>query len=251
MRGNLRVGHRDVQNDRLTGECTLLNGFTDLLQKQLVHLVAPSEHDFFLIACDASRVQQGFEHGDTDPDETHDVTIADLYRIMPYADTIMIAVLSPQQLLRIVESNARRVLQRERLVDFGGDIEPMDWAKIARGFLHFSSELRYSIRLQKSGMSLCDDVRLAGKPLEELSKKNRIAVAINSYTARGNQGWGREPEGAFVEFGGVSLPDMGFTDTGAPFQTAIIEGLRNGLEVDARFDGRILVTEEKTASSAE
>lgn len=248
VHGNAQITARDVQNDRLCGECALINALTDLLQHQLPQLIPLPEHDYLVAACDASGIQQGFDDLDETEGATHNVTIADLYRILPYADSVMVAVVSPQQLERIIGSNCRRVLMRRELVDNGGTIQPMDWAHIARGFLHFSSTLRYKIERRKTEPHYGSDLRIAGLPLSELAPKTRVALVLNSFSARGNQGWGRDPGAAFAEFGQVSLPEMGFHDTGLPFRTAIIEALKACSELKANLDGRVTVRRSRNTA---
>jgi len=250
VHGSAQISARDVQNDRLCGECALINALTDLLQQELPQLIPLPKHDYLVAACDASGIQQGFDDLYETEGSPQNVTIADLYRILPYADSVMIAVVSPQHLERIIGSNCRRVLMRRELADYGGTIQPMDWAHIARGFLHFSSALRYKIERRKPEQNCWSDLKLAGLPLSGLAPETRIALVLNSFSARGNQGWGRDPDAAFTEFGQVSLPEMEFHDTGLPFRTAIIEALKNCSEIKANLDGRVSVRRNRTAAGA-
>lgn len=60
------------------------------------------------------------------------VNIIDVYRLMPYADTIVLISIDGKLLEKIIKGNARRINKAYK-------------PNIERGFLHFSKELRYKI----------------------------------------------------------------------------------------------------------
>jgi len=91
------------------------------------------------------------------------VNIIDLYRLMPYADTLVIFNLSGRELERIIISNALRL-----------DYE--DISNVPRGFLHFSRELRYSINYEKRTVS---DITINGISIKDCYDRSISVAAPN------------------------------------------------------------------------
>ena len=214
--------------DRLSGESAVANMITDALLFRYDRDLRDDRDGTVVVACDASGIQSGLTEENL---ESRLLRIDDLYRILPYADSIYRAVITPADLERIVRSNIARRIPPAALEPRGGDIGVMDWAKIARGYLHFSRNLRYG-----TGQSAI--VAIDGIPLADLPQDYPITLYCNSFSAMGNQGWSVTDEDAFHEFGSVSLPELGFTDTAIPLRTALIEALRDIGAVTLERDGR-------------
>ena len=243
-----RANNADVLTtltDRLSGECALANVITDAIHTWF----GPSHTEGVIVACDASGIQSGLVEGNL---KDQLIRIDDLYRILPYADSIYRAVLSPLDVIAILKSNSLRRLHHESLESNGGDIGLMDWAKISRGFLHFSGNLRYRIISVPSGTetgtdslngakSTAVDIFLNDKPIEAFSQDHKIVMYCNSFSANGNQGWSPKDEESFHDFGSVSLPDFGFEDVGEPFRTALIASLKQLTTVSIGRDQRIRI----------
>lgn len=231
--------------DRLSGECALANAITDAVRNHFTMASGGS----VVVACDASGIQSGLTEENT---AEGIIRIDDLYRILPYADSIYRAILFPKQLVAILESNALRRIPANRLVSAGGEIGLMDWSKIARGYLHFSGNLRYRITGTNGGESHAagsqspqpphlTEILLDGKPIESYPDDYEIVMYCNSFSALGNQGWSEKDESNFQEFGFVSLPALGFNDTGEPFRSVLIESLMQLGVVSIVRDGRVKV----------
>jgi len=224
-----------VLEDRLSGECSIANLITDSVRIAAVSAgVAREPADHVVVAADASGIQSSMLG-------TRAIRVDDLYRILPYADSVFAAVLRPADLTAILESNARRRLARTLLETHGGPIGLMDWSQIARGFLHFSAGLRYTI----AGPHEAEvDATIDGRPVGSLPDSTRILMLCNSFTAMGNQGWGLRDDESFREFGAVSLPAMGFSDRGKPYRQLVIEAIERHGEVTIAKDGRLRVDTE-------
>ena len=218
--------------DRLTGECAVADMITDALYDRC----RTSEHSIVIVACDASGIQSGITE---DNRKKGILCIDDFYRILPYADSLFRAVVTPDDLEEIVQSNSRRVLPRRLLETQGGDIGPMDWSKIARGFLHFSWNLRYRIEENREG-NRASGITIDNVPLEELPPQTSIALYCNSFSAMGNQGWSVDEE-SFGEFGSVSLSELPFSDTTIPLRIALIESLSGKKHLTLGRDGRLII----------
>jgi len=221
-----RTEKETVLEDRLSGECGIANMICDALFE---HLRDPARHEggrHLVVACDASGILGGLG-------ESAELRVDDLYRILPYADSLYEAVVNPSDLLSILASNVLRRLPPDSLSGRGGPVDPTDWARIARGYLHFSGNLRY-----RAGPSGLRGATLHGTPLSELPEREGIRIICNSFSAMGNQGWGPLDTAAFEEFGSVSLPALGFEDRGEPLRQVLISSLSRKTAVDIVTDGR-------------
>jgi hypothetical protein len=213
--------------DRLTGECAIANMITDAIRRG----IRSGEDHPVIVATDASGIHSGLM------DDTS-LRVDDLYRILPYADSLYRAEITPTQLHVVLGSNALRILPREKLMTRGGPIGLRDWAYIARGFLHFSENLRYTMSTG-TGETTVEDVTLDGVRLDQMPRRQRIVVYCNSFSAMGNQGWGIADDASFREFGRVSLRAFGFRDTGRPYRQALIDSLEGAGALRIAKDGRI------------
>ncbi len=91
------------------------------------------------------------------------VNIIDLYRLMPYADTIVAFSLTGKDLEKILTSNALRL-----------DSDYI--SNITRGFIHFSRELRYTINKTDRTIS---NITINNIPIEDCYERLFIIAAPN------------------------------------------------------------------------
>lgn len=218
---------------RLSGECAVANMITDTIQQWY----ASEEENTLVVAIDATGIHAGLTDAQA---RGAPLRVDDFYRILPYADSLYRAVLTAEELRKIVDSNSRRILRRNELEGRGGKIGLMDWSQIARGYLHFSGNLRYRLVHDTRGRR-ASDITVNDAPIEAFGTDHRITVYCNSFSAMGNQGWAPGSDTSFAEFGAVSLPALGFTDTGIPLRLALIEALRANSPTTVGRDGRLVV----------
>lgn len=176
-----------VFNEFAAGESALANFITaGIVARARAHGLPV---DFAMI--DASVVRAGLPAGD--------LTFADWFALMPYADTLRLCQLSGWQVWALLQDNARRVdLPHEHHVE--------------RGFLHFSGQLRYRLRLgHRREENQAEEVLLHGKPL--------LAQLDDSFTAVAPSFWRQlaRPWEEYARAEGLPLLEraaLHFNDTG-------------------------------------
>lgn len=165
------------------------------------------------------------------------------YDVMPYADAIHVATVTGAQLRDILNNNAVRLLRPEEVdgVDLNGFV--------SRGFLHFSSGIRYEIALGADAKSVkAVNITLNGQPIEEVLDKT-FTLAINSYIAFGAYGeaWNGTPisGGVAGNIPSFDLRKLDYNHTGLVYRNEVIAFIRD-LKVitkddGAKLDGRLTV----------
>lgn len=154
-----------IRNDFATGESALANFITDALVARCREHGYPV--DFAMI--DASCLRTGLPIG-------QELTFADWFNLMPFADTIELCRITGQQLAQLLQDNACRV-------DRPG--EP----HTERGFAQFSRQVRYTIRLKAGIREACaEDIRLNGIPLQQQFEKS-FWVACTSFFRELSGSW--------------------------------------------------------------
>ena len=163
------------------------------------------------------------------------------FDVMPYADQVHVATITGRQLQAMLDSNAQRMLRPEEVgaADLAGFV--------SRGFLHFSSGLRYAITL---GASAADaravDIEVLGRPLAEQLDRT-FTLAINSYIQLG--GFGEAWNGAVIaggvpgEIASLDIRGWDYNHTGLVYRNEIIAHIRrlgtvspeNGVLLDGRL----------------
>ena len=206
-----------LRNDFAAGESALANYLADAL----VRRCREQGVDVDFAVLDASAVNAGLPAGGT-------LKGRDLYRLVPYADTIRTCRIDGRQLLALLQDNACRL-------DMPG--EP----HTERGFLHFSREVRYQICAAGDGRPAsvyCASFN--GRPLEELLEQDFV-FAAPSFVRRLAAAWEKEAR----EAGSLPLVDLrswGFEDTGLSLRREIMEYVRlQGGVLDVCRDGRLQV----------
>lgn len=231
----LSVETNDI--DRYVGESAIANFMNDAIEHQSQYFPSGAVD----IAVFNGTGVKGLPVG-------QDITLGDIYKMMPYADDIVLIDMTGAQLLAMLESNVKRVYLRQELTTFGGNQDPRGF--LERGFLHFSSRLRYSI---KTGESSADnqltDVTFDNQPIDP---DKTFKVAINSYLANGRGNWA----GNDVTLGlpkpalGFSIEDIAKTlsvETGLLYRAELINYIKGTAKGDisektgVKVDGRVVV----------
>ncbi len=154
-----------VRNCFSTGESALANFITDAL----VSRCRVQGHDADLAVLDAPNVRCGLPAGG-------ELTFGDWFNLMPFADTIRLFWITGRQLKDLLQDNACRI-------DRPGD------PHTERGFLHFSRQLRYKIKLGNSRPQArvlaitVDDI-----PLDEQLERSFL-IACSSFVRQASLPW--------------------------------------------------------------
>jgi 2',3'-cyclic-nucleotide 2'-phosphodiesterase (5'-nucleotidase family) len=221
---------------RYCGECALINLICDALAAR----AAEFPHGAVDLAIvNATAIADGLPPASA-------ITFNDWYRVQPFADTLQVGVISARQLLGILRSNAQRIVRTEELngaaaVDTSG--------YVSRGFLHFSSALRYTLRLAGSAReATVADATLNGVPVKDDGAPT-IRIALTNYLGAGGyaESWNGSPIGAGVPgfLPGFDLRGVAREDTGLVFRNEVMAYVRAvgriGRATGARLDGRLAV----------
>ncbi|MDK3016605.1 bifunctional metallophosphatase/5'-nucleotidase [Pseudodonghicola flavimaris] len=199
--------------DRYVGEVAIGNLMNDTLVKRSASFPG-GPVDFSLF--NATGLARGIDKGP--------LTFREWFDVMPYADVIDVATLTGAQIRDMLTSNARRILRPEEVA--GTDLTGF----VSRGFLHFSSGIRYRIAL---GASAADaravDITLNGTPVEELLDQS-FTMAFNSYISLGAFGetWNGKPIGGGVagEIPSFDVRGLPWNHTGLVYRNELIAALR-------------------------
>jgi len=226
-----------VLESRYVGECGMANFINDLVVARSAFFPVGDSVDF--AAFNASGIIGGVEPFST-------VSFGDWFAVMPYADNIVVVELTGRHILRILESNARRLVRPEELQG----PKPIDLSGfISRGFLHFSSGIRYGIVLGNDpSEAWVSDVSLHGKPITEVLDRE-YRMAFSSYVASGFEGWKSVSIGAGLPDSilGWDLAYLPAHDTGLVYRNEIIAAIRSEGRIQAPndnpslLDGRVKV----------
>ncbi len=165
------------------------------------------------------------------------------YNVMPYADAVHVAMLTGQQINDILQSNVKRILRPEEVA--GTDLEGF----VSRGFLHFSSGIRYEIDLGGSAVEAkAVNITLKGEPIEKALDRS-FTMVIPTYMALGGFGeaWNSKPISGGVkgEIPSFDLRDLDYDHTGLVYRNEVIAHIREtsviSADKGARLDGRLKV----------
>lgn len=216
-----------VLEDRYTKELALADFMTDAALETMNNR---GEH-YDLLAINASSIVDGL------PDGGHS-TFSDWYAVIPYADILHRIELSPDELEQLVKSNAKRLVKptEKESVDLTGFIN--------RGFLHFSSALRYGIRIDaEEALPKAVNIEFNGKPLSAYEGQ-AISLLVGDYIASGNLGWRGQPVSVAMgkTIQGYDLTSLSSLNTGFMLRGQVLEYLRKRAEetIDIREDDRLL-----------
>jgi len=175
------------------------------------------------------------------------LTFESWYNVMPYADSIQIFNLTGRQVKALLDSNVKRLVRPE---DMSGSNAVDVKGYVSRGFLHFSSALRYQAKLNSSAkMAKAVNITLHGVALED-QMDTVFRFAINSYIGAGgySESWNGKDIGAGVMPGlkGFDLKSLPRLDTGLIYRNEIIARIKDLKVVSpdngARYDNRLIVS---------
>lgn len=216
-----------VLEERYTKELALANFMTDAALETLNE----REGHYDLLAINASSIVDGLPG-------SRDSTFSDWYAVIPYADVLHRVELTPDELEQLVQSNAKRLVKptEKESLDLTGFIN--------RGFLHFSSALRYEIQMGiEDALPRAINIEFKGKPLTAYEGQT-ISLLVGDYIASGNVGWRGQSVLVADEkiIQGYNLTSLPFRNTGFMLRDQVLEYLRKRAEqtIDIREDGRLL-----------
>jgi 2',3'-cyclic-nucleotide 2'-phosphodiesterase (5'-nucleotidase family) len=179
-------------------------------------------HPVDLAAIDASSICIGLPVGG-------ELTLGNCFKLMPYADTVRLCQLTGRQLAVLLDDNARRA-------DRPG--EP----HVERGFLQFSHQVRYAIKLGDCRHAAhAVQVTVDGQPLDQ--QRDRVfLVACTSFVRRTAAPWERYASHQ-LDLPIVDALALHYTDTDHLMRDLLIAHLRaHGGATEragARRDGRL------------
>jgi 2',3'-cyclic-nucleotide 2'-phosphodiesterase (5'-nucleotidase family) len=219
---------------RYMGECALANFIADALVARSVEF---AQGHVEIAIVNSTAIGAGLAPGVR-------VTFRDWYAVMPFADCLQVAELSGDELLAILDNNAKRIVRPE---EPDGD-RPLELSGyVSRGFLHFSSQLRHVIRLgAHAAEARAEDAVALGVPLVA-QRDRRFRVAFTNYLGAGAYGesWNGNPIGGGVpgSIRGYDLRPIAKNDTGLVFRNEIVAFIRSAGKIapatGARIDGRL------------
>ncbi|MCK7458636.1 bifunctional metallophosphatase/5'-nucleotidase [Idiomarina aminovorans] len=211
--------------DRYTAELAVANFITDAVMQT----VNTDNEIADLAAINASSIVNGFEPGEM-------ATFSDWYNVIPYADTLQLIELTPNQLIELIKSNAQRLVMpsEQESLDLTGFIN--------QGFLHFSGALRYEIKYGQDKRPQAKNIQLNGELLEHYESQT-ITLLVGDYIASGNLGWRGQtiqfPNGEKVK--GFNIKSLPIKPTSYKLRESVLKYLRQPRQkiIDIRKDGRI------------
>ncbi len=208
--------------DRYVGETVMANFMNDAIVAQSVNF---PEKDGKSQQVDIAVFNATGVNGGVEPNS--DITFNDWYSVMPYADMIVVIPMTGQQIKDMVMSNAQRIVRPEESLNLEGFV--------SRGFLHFSSGLRYSIKLNSDvTKAVAKNITLNGEPIDKVLKKT-FNVAFSDYVSvRGAEGWSGGKVGAGLpdDVIGFDLAALDKNDTGLVYRNEIIAYIKENGVVD-------------------
>jgi 2',3'-cyclic-nucleotide 2'-phosphodiesterase (5'-nucleotidase family) len=174
---------------------------------------------------------------------TGPLTFADWFSVMPFTDSLQIIEMTGADIQDMLDSNAKRVVRPDEF----GEIDLKGY--VSRGFLHFSSGLRYTIALGSDTASArAVEITVNGQALETVKDKT-FRVAFGSYV--GNGGFTEAWNGKVITAGvpgdvvGYDLTALPKRDTGFVYRNEVIAQIRDAGKITpdmgARLDGRLKV----------
>lgn len=214
--------------DRYIGETVIANFMNDAIVAQTMNKVD-------IAAFNASGISGGIVNSE--------ISFNDWYQVMPFADTIVIVDMTGQQIKDMLMSNAQRIVRPEELKSKQA---PDLRQYISRGFLHFSSALRYTIKLNYDATTaVAEDIMLHNQAIDEqLDLVFKVALS-DFLTLRGAEGWNGKTIGAGLAENiiGMDLTNLPQDDTGHVYRNEIIAFIKNHWILNESIvrDGRLNV----------
>ncbi len=231
------INSERTRADRYVGEAALANFMNDTLVNRSATFPS-GKVDFSLF--NATGLSNGIDKGP--------LTFREWFDVMPYADLVDVATLTGAQIRDILNSNAKRLLRAEEVegTDLGGFV--------SRGFLHFSSGIRYRIVPGASATEAkAVDITLHGTPVEEVWDREYTMV-FPTYISLGAFGetWNGNVIGGGVagDIKSVDVRGLPWNHTGLVYRNEIIAAIREmdpiSKDTGAVLDGRVIVDGQPT-----
>lgn len=226
--------------DRYVGETLIANFMNDAIVSQSINFPEKQGKNQ---AVDIAVFNASGLNGGVTPGAP--ITFNDWYSVMPYADMIVVAQMTGQQIKDMLMSNAQRLVRPEELTS----ATPPDLSTyISRGFLHFSKGLTYTIKLNGDAtQAVAQDIMLKGQPIDDVLTQT-FNVAFGDYISlRGGEGWNGKKVGAGLPDAiiGYDLTTLPKNDTGLVYRNEIISFIKRNQVVNessgANKDGRLQV----------
>jgi 5'-nucleotidase/UDP-sugar diphosphatase len=207
-------------DDCAYSESALHNFITDGLLEQYRALGNSADFAMLDSAGLRARLQPGTE-----------LTYGDLLQALPYADTVVVCQISGAELRNLIQDNARRI-------DISGQ------PHINRGFLHFSKEIRYQVKMGVRRHEItAENITVNGMSLEQLLDKN-FSFICTSFLRGFAVPW-EEQAGKEMELFIIRARILNGHDTGVYVRNLIVEHIKKygGVteQAGARRDGRLQV----------
>ncbi len=201
-------------------ESALANFLADALAQRCRAL----GHNVDFAAVDASSLQVGLPRSGT-------LTYGDLFRLLPYADSILLCRITPAGLRTLLDDNARRA-------------DRPDEPHTERGFLQFSRELRYTVVLGPARPAAhAVDITLNGVSLSDLiaTRREPLLFACSSFARVLASAWERRAPREGVH--PWDWHELSRRDTGISLRGQVLAFVRDGggvlVQAGLRRDGRL------------
>ncbi|WP_299435878.1 5'-nucleotidase C-terminal domain-containing protein [uncultured Rhodospira sp.] len=232
------IGTEATVANRYIGETAIANLMNDLL---VARTESYPDGAVDIAAFNATGLVQGVP-------ASGPLTFADWFGVMPFTDSVQIFEITGADILAMLDSNAKRIVRPAELESGAVDLS----GYVSRGFLHFSSGLRYTLVLNEDAQSATvRDVTINGTPVEEVMDET-FRVAFGSYIGNGgfSEAWnGKTISGGVPgEIVGYDLTALPKRDTGFVYRNEIVAEIREAgtitPDLGAALDGRLSVVPE-------
>lgn len=223
--------------ERYIGECALANFMNDAMVAQSAKLPF-GQVDFAFFNGTGMRGLPA----------NANITVEDMYKLMPYADTLYTVTMTGADIQSIVNSGAKRLYRESDFTPAGGPLDPIGFNE--RGVINFSSGVRFTvIQGQTPEANTVEGLTLDGENIEDVLDKE-YTVLLSSYLANGRGGWNGESIGQglpdnIIGYDLKSLVIEKGHDSGIVYRNELINFIRDAGVVDESTgllkDGRIVV----------
>ncbi|WP_062153663.1 bifunctional metallophosphatase/5'-nucleotidase [Beggiatoa leptomitoformis] len=217
----------NIIQERYRGQLAIANFMNDAIVARSLHfpprLDGSQQVDF--AAFNASGVCQGIK-------PAHPITFDDWYKVMPFADLIVVVTMTGAQIRQLLISNAQRLVRPEQQVTKN---DLVGYA-VSYGFLHFSRQVRYQIVLGDTAAdATAQAIYIQGKPIETVLEKN-FHVAFGDFVAlrgAGGEYWKGQTTKNHRPAIGFDVTALAKEETGLVYHNEIIKFIREYGVVDS------------------
>ncbi len=192
VQGVLKSKITEIETMSLSGKETILSRYSDecplanLICDAICSRLTDQGEEVDLAFINGATLQSGIEPGT--------LTAGEWFNVMPYADEVFVVSVSGNELVKILNSNAKRILRKEEMN------ATIHTGFLARGFFHSSSDLRYQIETGSSATEArATHIVFKGHAIETLLN-HEFKIVMSTYLALG--GFGERWNGKTIS-GGV------------------------------------------------